>query len=156
MWHLFLGVLLNVFGTAIMFVSNSWLTYQTSPAIMGPDHKPISLHDESGAFIGTLWQAVNNFTWMPVNIHRLIGNIAFGGAIVGAYAAFRFLAAKTQEDKAHYDWMGYTGNFIALCGLIPLPVRRILARAGNLYVQQHHGHQHDGKPFPRGCLSFKR
>ena len=62
---------------------------------MGPDHKPISLHDEeTGAFIGTLWQAVNNFTWMPVNIHRLIGNIAFGGAIVGAYAAFRFLGCQ--------------------------------------------------------------
>ncbi len=122
MWHLFLGVLLNVFGTAIMFVSNAWLTYQTSPAIMGPDHKPIALHDEeTREFIGTLWQAVNNYTWMPVNIHRLIGNIAFGGAIVGAYAAFRFLVAKTKEDKAHYDWMGYTGNFIALCGLIPLP-----------------------------------
>ena len=124
MWHLFLGVLLNVFGTAIMFVSNSWLTYQTSPAIMGPkpEHKAIPLHnEETGEFIGTLWQAVNNYTWMPVNIHRLIGNIAFGGAIVGAYAAFRFLVAKTKEDKAHYDWMGYTGNFIALCGLIPLP-----------------------------------
>ena len=122
MWHLFLGVLLNVFGTAIMFVSNAWLTYQTSPAIMDSGHNVISLHDEeTGEFIGTLWQAVNNFTWMPVNIHRLIGNIAFGGAIVGAYAAFRFLVAKTKEDKAHYDWMGYTGNFIALCGLIPLP-----------------------------------
>ncbi len=124
MWHLFLGVLLNVFGTAIMFVSNAWLTYQTSPAIMGPkpEHKAIPLHnEETGEFIGTMWQAVNNYTWMPVNIHRLIGNIAFGGAIVGAYAAFRFLAAKTQEDKAHYDWIGYTGNFIALCGLIPLP-----------------------------------
>ena len=122
MWHLFLGVLLNVFGTAIMFVSNAWLTYQTSPAQMGPTHEAIPLHnEETGEFIGTLWQAVNNYTWMPVNIHRLIGNIAFGGAIVGAYAAFRFLAAKTQEDRAHYDWMGYTGNFIALCGLIPLP-----------------------------------
>ena len=122
MWHLFLGVLLNVFGTAIMFVSNAWLTYQTSPAIMDSDHKPIPLHnEETGEFIGTLWQAVNNFTWMPVNVHRLIGNVAFGGAIVGAYAAFRFLVAKTKEDKAHYDWMGYTGNFIALCGLIPLP-----------------------------------
>ena len=121
MWHLFLGILLNIFGTAIMFAANAWLTYQTSPAIRGPDHKVITLHDDAGVFIGTLWQAVNNYTWMPINIHRLIGNVAFGGAIVGAYAAFRFLVAKTEEDKAHYDWMGYTGNFIALCGLIPLP-----------------------------------
>ncbi len=120
-WHLFLGVLLNVFGTAIMFVSNAWLTYQTSPAIMDAGHNVISLHDDAGQFIGTTWQAVNNFTWMPINIHRLIGNVAFGGAIVGAYSAFRFLVANTQEEKAHYDWMGYTGNFIALCGLIPLP-----------------------------------
>ena len=152
-WHLFLGVLLNVFGTAIMFVSNSWLTYQTSPgtqygklsdatrqswlesklaqnpgmtqteAMEGiTDATVIPLHNETtGEFLATVWEAVNNFTWMPVNIHRLIGNIAFGGSIVAAYAAFRFLVAKTKEDKAHYDWMGYTGNFIALCGLIPLP-----------------------------------
>ena len=152
-WHLFLGVLLNVFGTAIMFVSNSWLTYQTSPATQHgvisemrkkswieeklaadpsltpetvmdgvTDHTMVPLHNETtGEFMATVWDAVNNFTWMPVNIHRLIGNIAFGGSIVAAYAAFRFLVAKTKEDKAHYDWMGYTGNFIALCGLIPLP-----------------------------------
>lgn len=152
-WHLFLGVLLNVWGTAIMFVSNTWLTYQTSPGtqlrkltertkeawiensmaqnpeltrseIMADvtDHTVIPLHNETtGEFLGTVWEAVNNFTWMPVNIHRLIGNIAFGGSIVAAYAAFRFLVAKSKEDKAHYDWMGYNGNFIALCGLIPLP-----------------------------------
>ena len=152
-WHLFLGVLLNVWGTAIMFVSNSWLSYQTSPATQHgilsetrkkswmeerlaadpsqtpeavmegvTDHSMIPLHNEvTGEFMGTVWDAVNNFTWMPINIHRLVGNIAFGGSIVAAYAAFRFLVAKTKEDKAHYDWMGYTGNFIALCGLIPLP-----------------------------------
>ena len=152
-WHLFLGVLLNIFGTAIMFVSNSWLTYQTSPATqhgvisemrkkswieeklaadpsLTPEtamegvtsHTMVPLHNETtGEFMATVWDAVNNFTWMPVNIHRLIGNIAFGGSIVAAYAAFRFLVAKTKEDKSHYDWMGYNGNFIALCGLIPLP-----------------------------------
>ena len=151
-WHLFLGVLLNVWGTAIMFVSNTWLTYQTSPAIQWgkaseaprenyiseqlaqnpeltrteilndiSDGTVIPLHNEAGDFLGTVWDAVNNFTWMPVNIHRLIGNIAFGGSIVAAYAAFRYLVAKTQEEKSHYDWMGYNGNFIALCGLIPLP-----------------------------------
>jgi len=151
--HLVLGVLLNVWGTAIMFVSNTWLTYQTSPATMfgklsdktkeawiensiaqNPeltraellegvtDKTVIPLHNETtGEFWGTVWEAVNNFTWMPVNIHRLIGNIAFGGSIVAAYAAFRYLVAKTKEEKAHYDWMGYNGNFIALCGLIPLP-----------------------------------
>ena len=67
------------------------------------------------------WSAFANATWMPINIHRLIANVVFGGAIVGAYAAFRFLSAKTDEERAHYDWMGYIGNFIAISALIVLP-----------------------------------
>ena len=54
--------------------------------------------------------------------HRFIANIAFGGSIVAAYAAFRFLASpRNSPERAHYDWMGYIGNFIAIIGLIPLP-----------------------------------
>ena len=108
--HLTFGVLLNVFGTAIMFVANSWLTFMTSPSGI----------DEQGALV-SLGDAVYNFTWMPINIHRFIANIAFGGAVVAAYAAVKFLTAKSEADKAHYDWMGYSGNFIAVSALIPLP-----------------------------------
>jgi hypothetical protein len=60
-------------------------------------------------------------TWMPINIHRLIANVVFGGAVVGGYAAYRFLAARTEEERAHYDWMGYVGNLIAIGALIVLP-----------------------------------
>src|SRR6266581_3120845 len=55
---------------------------------------------------------------IPLNVHRLIANVVFGGAIVAAYASYRFLAAKTDEERAHYDWMGYVGNFIAISALI--------------------------------------
>jgi hypothetical protein len=79
------------------------------------------MYDAAGNFTGTLWQAINNATWMPINIHRIIANVAFGGAIVGMYAAIRFLNARTPADRAHYDWMGYVGSFIAVIGLIPLP-----------------------------------
>jgi hypothetical protein len=58
---------------------------------------------------------------MPINIHRLIGNVVFGGAIVGAYASYRFLSSQSDEERAHYDWMGYVGNFIAISALIVLP-----------------------------------
>jgi len=77
---------------------------------------------ESGA-LTSLWGAINNYTWMPINIHRhrLIANIAFGGSIAAAYGAFKFLGAKTEAEKAHYDWMGYVGNFIAISALLPLP-----------------------------------
>ena len=109
--HVGLGVLSNVFGTAILFVANSWVTFMISPAGV----------DESGALTGGVWAAITNFTWMPINIHRLIANVVFGGTIAGAYAAFRFLAAKTDEERARYDWMGYVGNFVALSAFIVLP-----------------------------------
>jgi cytochrome d ubiquinol oxidase subunit I len=67
------------------------------------------------------WSAFANATWMPINIHRMIANVVFGGAIVGAYAAYRFLTSKTDEERAHYDWMGYVGNMIAIGALIVLP-----------------------------------
>src|SRR2546428_1993502 len=109
--HVGLGILSNLFGTAILVVANSWVTFMISPAGI----------TESGALKGGVWAAVNNFTWMPINIHRLIANIVFGGTICAAYAAFRFLGAKNAEERARYDWMGYIGNFIALAAFIVLP-----------------------------------
>jgi cytochrome bd-type quinol oxidase subunit 1 len=109
--HVSLGVLSNLFGTAILLVANSWVTFMMSPAGI----------DDSGALKGSVWAAINNFTWMPINIHRLIANIVFGGTICAAYAAFRFLGAKTDEERARYDWMGYIGNFVALSAFIVLP-----------------------------------
>src|SRR6266536_1646245 len=88
--HLGLGVLLNVWGTIVMLIANSWLTYMmTPPRDITPTTDPASIK---------LWHA-----------------------IVSAYASYRFLAAKTDEERAHYDWMGYVGNFIAISALIVLP-----------------------------------
>lgn len=108
--HLLLGLGLNLVGTAIMLIANAWLTFMTSPSGIS----------EKGALIST-WDAVTNYTWMPINIHRIIANVAFGGSVAAAYAAFKFLGAKTDEDRAHYDWMGYIGNFVAICAFLPLP-----------------------------------
>jgi cytochrome d ubiquinol oxidase subunit I len=108
--HLGLGLGLNVVGTAIMFIANSWLTFMMSP-------KGVS---SSGAVLN-VWDAVYNFTWMPINVHRVIANVAFGGSVAAAYAAFKFLQAETDEERAHYDWMGYIGNFVAIIAFLPLP-----------------------------------
>src|SRR5438094_1993756 len=109
--HVSLGVLSNLFGTAILVVANSWVTFMMSPSGI----------DESGALKGGVWAAIHNPTWIPINLHRLIANIVFGGTIAGAYAAFRFLSATTDEERARYDWMGYIGNFVALSAFIVLP-----------------------------------
>ncbi|MFQ5911671.1 MAG: cytochrome ubiquinol oxidase subunit I [Nitrospinota bacterium] len=110
--HIGLGVLLNLSGILIMMIANSWATYMMSPT---------GIDEKTGQFIGTLWQAVDNPLWNPVNIHRFIANVAFGGFIAGAYAAIKFLGARSADEQAHYDWMGYIGNFVGIAALIPLP-----------------------------------
>jgi len=109
--HLTVGLMLNAVGTLLMFLANAWLTFMMSPAGL----------DAGGVYIGDAWGAVHNFLWNPINLHRMIANVAYGGSIVGAYAAYKFLSARTAADRAHYDWMGYTANFIAICALLPLP-----------------------------------
>ncbi len=109
--HLTVGLVLNAVGTTLMFLANGWVTFMMSPAGLDP----------AGLFAGDTWAAMHNYLWNPINLHRFIANIAYGGSIVGAYAAFRFLSATRPEERAHYDWMGYNANFIAILALLPLP-----------------------------------
>jgi cytochrome bd ubiquinol oxidase subunit I len=108
--HLGLGLGLNVVGTGIMMIANGWVTFMMSPNGVS----------DSGALI-SLTDAMYNYTWMPINVHRFIANIAFGGSVAAAYAAFKFLQADSDEERAHYDWMGYIGNFVAISAFLPLP-----------------------------------
>lgn len=111
--HVSFGVLLNIFGALIMVIANSWASFMMAPGI----GRAVT---ESGELISG-WRAFFNPLSNPLNIHRFLANIAFGGFVAGAYAAIKFLAAKTEEEKAHYDWMGYVGNFVGIAALIFLP-----------------------------------
>ena len=72
-FHIMLGVLLNLFGTGLMFITNSWATYMMSPGGVAP---------ATGKLL-SLYHAMYNPLWMPINIHRLIANVCFGGFVVG-------------------------------------------------------------------------
>lgn len=109
--HLTLGLLLNAVGATLMVTANSWVTFTMAPSGV----------NEVGAVTGSIWEIMKGPLWNPINLHRFIANIAFGGAVVGAYAAYKFLSATTLEQRAHYDWMGYTSNFIAILAFLPLP-----------------------------------
>lgn len=110
--HLSLGLLLNAVGTTLLFVANSWTTFMMAPS---------GVDAATGAVTGNIWEIMKGPLWNPLNLHRFIANVAFGGAVVGAYAAFKFLSASTPEEKAHYDWMGYSSNFISILAFLPLP-----------------------------------
>jgi cytochrome bd-type quinol oxidase subunit 1 len=108
--HLGLGLGINVVGTLIMAIANAWASFMMTPQGVS----------DSGALVD-LSAAFDNYSWMPINIHRFIGNVAFGGSVAAAYAAWKFLHAETDEERAHYDWMGYIGNFVAISAFLPLP-----------------------------------
>jgi cytochrome d ubiquinol oxidase subunit I len=50
-----------------------------------------------------------NPTFLPLNMHRFVGNISFAGFLVAGWGAFRYLKSTREEDREYYDWMGHWG-----------------------------------------------
>lgn len=114
--HIALGILLNIVGTVTLFVIDGPTSFMNTPA---KAVEGLSLVE----FIQTasLWDKMANFSWMPLNLHRLVGNVTFGGFIAGLIAAYMFMGSKTDEERAYYDWMGFVGNMIGVGALLLLP-----------------------------------
>jgi cytochrome bd-type quinol oxidase subunit 1 len=110
MQHIYLGIGLNILGALVMMVANSWGSFHMTPAGVDAAGKVVSLKD-----------AILNHTFWPINIHRFIANVSYGGFICAAYAAYKYLSSETDADRAHYDWMGYTGTMIGVVTMILLP-----------------------------------
>jgi hypothetical protein len=113
--HIALGVLLNLIGTITLFVIDGPTSFMNTPA------------KAEGASIvefiqaATLWDKVFNYSWMPLNLHRLVGNVTFGGFIAGLIAAYMYMGSKTEDERSYYDWMGFVGNLIGVGALLGLP-----------------------------------
>lgn len=121
--HIGIGVLLNILGTVVMFLMNAVAGLMNTPP------KTIAT--------ASLWELVNNAAWWPLNLHRLLGNVTFGGFVVALFAAFMFLTSRADEDREFYDWMGYIGNLIGIGALMTMPLAGyVLARELFLYDAQ--------------------
>ena len=107
-WHIIIGVILNVVGTLSMASMNSMAAFMLTPPKNFPD--------------STLWEIINNFTWMPLNFHRFIANITFGGYVVCIVSAYLYLSSKTEKDRAYYDWQGFIANLIGVGAMLPIPI----------------------------------
>jgi hypothetical protein len=80
---------------------------------------------------------IDNAAWWPLNLHRFLGNVTFGGFVVALFAAFMFLISRKDKDRAFYDWMGYIGNLIGVGALITMPLAGyILSRELFIYDAQ--------------------
>lgn len=109
-FHVFLGVLLNVLGALLLLITSTWVAFMTTPAGVNAEGELVSR-----------WGAIHTHMWLPLALHRFVANIVFGAGIAAAYAAFRFITAKTDEEKAYYDWMGYTSAIISIGVSLLLP-----------------------------------
>jgi cytochrome d ubiquinol oxidase subunit I len=48
-----------------------------------------------------------NPTFVPLNMHRFVGNISFVGFVVAGFAGVRYLRSTQEEDREFFDWMGH-------------------------------------------------
>src|SRR5438034_8698206 len=116
--HIALGVLLNIIGLATLIVIDGPTAFMNTPAKFAEGGMDLKTFIETTA---TLWDKMNNYSWWPLNIHRTVGNVVFGGFITGLIGAYMYLAAKTDEERAFYDWFGFVGNLIGVGALLALP-----------------------------------
>jgi hypothetical protein len=113
--HIALGVLLNLIGTITLFVINGPTSFMNTPV------KAEGISPAEFLETATLWDKMYNFSWMPLNIHRLVGNVTFGGFVAGLIAAYMYMSATKDEERSYYDWMGFVGNLIGVGALLFLP-----------------------------------
>ena len=118
--HIGLGVLLNLICMITMFVIDGPTSFMNTP----PKAEGISPQEFLEA--ATLWDKIFNQSWMPLNLHRIDGNVAFGGFVTGMIAAYMYMGAKNQEERAFYDWMGFVGNLIAVGATLFQPFTGLL------------------------------
>lgn len=109
--HMSIGVLANAMGVMLLLLANAWASFMMAPAGV----------NAQGQFLGNVWHLLHSPLWNPLNAHRFLADIMSGGAVVVAYAAYRFLRARAQEERAYYDWVGYVFIVVMVCALLPMP-----------------------------------
>lgn len=118
--HIALGVLLNVLCMVTMFVINGPTSFMNTPV------RAEGVSPMEALAAATLWDKIANTSWMPLNLHRIDGNVAFGGFVVGMIAAYMHMGARTKEERSYYDWMGFVGNMIAVGAMLLQPFTGLL------------------------------
>ena len=110
--HLAIGTAANAMGVVLLLLANGWASFMMAPAGV----------DADGRFLGNMWHLLHSPLWNPLNAHRFLADLMSGGAVVVAYAAYRFLSSRSDQDRAYYDWVGYVFIVVVVCALLPMPI----------------------------------
>ena len=127
--HMSIGMLVNATGVILLLSANAWASFMMAPSGV----------DAEGHFLGNVWHLLHSPLWNPLNAHRFLADIMSGGAVVVAYAAYRFFMSKTAEDRAYYDWVGYVFLLVMVCALLPMPLAGYWLMRAVFEFRQHMG-----------------
>lgn len=76
------------------------------------------------------WANLMNPTWLPLALHRLIGDVLIAGYVIAAYGAWRSGRPSDHPQRAYYVYLSRTGWAIGLAALLLQPLSGLLyARA---------------------------
>ncbi|RMH06536.1 MAG: hypothetical protein D6704_07190 [Nitrospirae bacterium] len=127
--HMAIGVLANAMGVVLLLLANAWASFMMAPSGV----------DADGRFLGNIWHLLHSPLWNPLNAHRFLADLMSGGAVVVAYAAFRFLTSRSDQERAYYDWMGYVFLVVVVCALLPMPFAGYWLMRAVFEFRQHMG-----------------
>ena len=92
--HVIFGFIAGLFGLVQMTFINVVGSYMLTPS------------DADATSVG--WTFLNP-TYMPLNLHRFVGNLSYVGFLIAGWAAWSYLRSTSEEDREYYDWMGHWG-----------------------------------------------
>lgn len=92
--HVIFGFIAGLFGVVQMTFINVVGSYMLTPS------------EAPATDVG--WTFLNP-TFMPLNMHRFVGNLSFAGFLIAGWAGWRYLKSTGQGDREYYDWMGHWG-----------------------------------------------
>ena len=91
--HVVIGLMAAMLVTLQFTLINVVASYMLTPSLGG------SATDVAATYL--------NPTFVPLNMHRFVGNISFVGFVVAGFAGVRYLRSTQEEDREFFDWMGH-------------------------------------------------
>jgi cytochrome bd-type quinol oxidase subunit 1 len=102
--HVMLGATMGLFIWIWMFFMSGIDSYMVTG---GPQGSQISEGNVSSFWVAL--QGIFNPMLVEEVLHRTFANLSWPAFALAAWAAFRYIRSKTQEDRAYYDWATSVG-----------------------------------------------
>ncbi len=72
----------------------------------------------------SFFSSLANATWAPQMVHRHLGNLSYGGLLIGGFSGWKLLTKQTTDEKetAWLEWLGRVGMIIGMGAALIQPL----------------------------------